>query len=67
MVADASHDAPRKEGEASDVWTDLQTVPNLLSISRLFTTVAAAGLYFYGYRKLGMVMILVGLLSDTLL
>ena len=41
---------------ASGFWTDIRTIPNLLSISRILITLVAAGLYLNGYRAAGLII-----------
>src|SRR3954471_4474246 len=44
--------APRRPGFAAD----LTTTPNLITLSRIVLIVVAAGLFFGGYRRMGVVL-----------
>lgn len=46
--------------------TDLRTVPNLLSLTRIVAVLVAASLYLYGYRVLGLGLGLVAGITDLL-
>jgi len=41
---------------ASGFWTDIRTIPNLMSISRILITLLSAGLYLTGYRAAGLII-----------
>jgi cardiolipin synthase len=40
----------------SGFWTDIRTIPNLMSISRILITLVAAGLYLHEYRAAGLII-----------
>ena len=51
---------------ASGFWSDIRTVPNVMSISRILITIASAGLYLQGYRALGLIIGAVAGITDIL-
>jgi CDP-diacylglycerol--glycerol-3-phosphate 3-phosphatidyltransferase len=52
--------------EAMRFWNDLKTVPNVLSIFRIFGILVAAMLYLYGHRKAGIILGTIAGITDIL-
>lgn len=52
----ASQTRTQRDDAGPRFWKDLQTVPNLLSISRILMTFVAAGLYLAGARSTGLIV-----------
>jgi len=55
-----------KAAPAAGFFTDIRTVPNILSISRILMTLLAAGLYLTGYRGSGLIIGAVAGITDIL-
>ena len=64
MASDTS--AQQSSRAVQSFWTDLQSVPNVLSLSRIFMTIAAAALYLNDYRGAGLIVGAVAGITDFL-
>ncbi len=65
-MAPENADTTRPLESRAGFWSDVQTIPNLMSLSRIFITLACAALYLSGYRALGLILGAVAGATDIL-